>query len=494
MPVPEFAEFMLPLLKLAGDEKTHTLAEARETLGTTMNISPEDRVELLPSGTQSRYDNRVTWARTYLTKAGLLERIGRGAFRITQRGQEVLKNPPARIDKKFLRRFEEFRGFTDGWKSQKPDSSEAADTDDEDRTPQELLEASYESLRGASQPIYSNACTNAPPLFSSGSSWIFSLRWATAAAVPMPAKPSAKAAMRASTALSKKTSSGSNVVYIQAKRWTNPVSRPMVQGFAGSLEGQRARKGVMITTSQFTADAREFVRHIEKKIVLIDGSQLAQLMIDHGIGVANVATYVVSRVDTDYFEEDEYAHIPILPSPSRSRVSPARRKAPIPAAPLHGFVSLAPGRFRGAANSRPRAASHDGAGTLRLGAAHSGQERIRVWGGALGVGVEVARGRRGGGLATAPATRRSAILTQWSLHGVGTGRVRCGSELLHKRMSICRGGSAKPFGRGFGRMGSAYTNPIRSPALERLSRGDISQSPSSAGVWLAGFSSSPLGH
>lgn len=305
MSVPEFQAFMLPLLRFAGDGAMRTLAEAREALASSMQITIEDRKELLPSGGQTRFDNRVTWARTYLTKAGLLERTGRGSFQITDRGRHVLANPPPQIDKPFLRQFGEFVKFADEWKDREAGPSDDRDVDDVDgRTPEEVLESSYKTLRETlAAELLDRMLASSPAFFE---------RLVVDLLVAMGyggSRADAGQAVGQSgdegiDGIIKEDKLGLDVVYIQAKRWKNPVSRPEVQAFAGSLEGQRARKGVMITTSQFTSDAKAFVGKIEKKIVLIDGAMLAQLLIDHGIGVTTVSTYAIRRVDADYFDEE----------------------------------------------------------------------------------------------------------------------------------------------------------------------------------------------
>ncbi|MGD0462449.1 MAG: restriction endonuclease [Tepidisphaeraceae bacterium] len=310
MAIPEFQEFILPLLKFAGDGRDHTIAEARDALSATLSIDAKDRQELLPSGTQTRFDNRVTWARTYLTKAVLLTRLGRGAFKITERGQSVLHNPPSRIDKKFLRRFPEFAKFADDWKSNPtnlthPPAPAAVDEVADDRTPLETLEASYKRIRSALATDILEQLAKATPKFFEQVVIDLLLAMGYGGSRADAAQIVGKSGDEGIDGTINEDRLGLDVVYVQAKRWNGPVSRPTVQSFAGSLEGQRARKGVFITTSQFTSDARAYVLQIEKKIVLIDGAQLAQLMIDYHIGVSTTATYEVNRLDLDYFEEDD---------------------------------------------------------------------------------------------------------------------------------------------------------------------------------------------
>jgi len=303
MAVPDFQTLMLPLLVLMGDSAEHGLAEVIESLGDRLGLSPEEKKELLPSESDVKFDNRVRWSAFYRRKAGLLERTRRGKIRITPRGQQVLKTKPARIDVKFLKQFSEFVEFQQG--SKKTDSEEV-DTADEDSqaTPEETLEASYHNLRRTLAEELLDRVKKCPPKFFE--------KLVVDLLVSMGYGGSRKDAGQAVgqsgddgiDGIIKEDKLGLDVVYLQAKRWEATVGRPVVQAFAGSLEGQRARKGVLITTSQFSQEARDYVSRIEKKIILIAGEELAQLMIDHGIGVTEVRTYSLRKMDLDYFGEE----------------------------------------------------------------------------------------------------------------------------------------------------------------------------------------------
>ena len=292
---------MLPLLVLMGDGAEHGLAEVFETLGDRLGLSPEDKKELLPSESDVKFDNRVRWAAFYLRKAGLLERTGRGKIRITERGQQVLKTKPGRIDVKFLKQFSEFLEFQQGTKK-----AEDVDTASEEAqaTPEETLEASYVNLRRTLAEELIDRVKKCPPKFFE--------KLVVDLLVSMGYGGSRKDAGQAVSqsgddgidGIIKEDKLGLDVVYLQAKRWEATVGRPVVQAFAESLEGQRARKGVLITTSQFSQEAKEYVSRIEKKIILIGGEELAQLMIDHGIGVTEVRTYSLRKMDLDYFGEE----------------------------------------------------------------------------------------------------------------------------------------------------------------------------------------------
>ncbi len=323
MPVPDYQSLMRPLLQLASDGKEHSHSEAVEAIAQQLQLSEADRRELIPSGSEPKFDNRVGWARTYLKKAALLESTGRSKFCITQRGQEVLRVNPVRVDNTVLRRFPEFQEFQrksgrrdassstatkanggNGHLVQPTLSSELLEVEELQQTPQETLDASYQLLRrNLAQELLDRVKASSPRFFE---------RLVVDLLVAMGYGGSRKDAGQAVgqsgdggiDGIIKEDRLGLDAVYIQAKRWEGTVGRPIVQGFAGSLEGQRARKGVLITTSQFSNDAKEYVNRIEKKIVLIDGEQLAQYMIDFGVGVAEVQTYVVKKVDGDYFGDE----------------------------------------------------------------------------------------------------------------------------------------------------------------------------------------------
>ncbi len=307
MSIPDYETIMLPLLQFAGDGKVHHIRQAIEHLADHFRLSEEDRKVLLPSGRQARFDNRVNWARSYIGQAGLLDSAGRGSFVITKRGQQVLTNPPGKIEKKFLEQFEEFQEFQNRKKSKSSSGSPAelssADDNPDAATPEELLESNYQNLRETlAQEILDRIVACSPAFFE---------QLVVDLLVKMGYGGSRKDAGEAIgrsgddgiDGIIKEDRLGLDVVHIQAKRWKNTVGRPDVQSFAGSLEGNRSRKGVFITTSNFSQDAHDYVKRIEKKIILIDGETLANLMIDYRVGVSEMVTYSVCKLDTDYYEQ-----------------------------------------------------------------------------------------------------------------------------------------------------------------------------------------------
>ena len=302
MAIPDYQSLMLPLLRYMGDGKEHSLRESIDILADKFALDDEERRHMLPSGQQTTFDNRVGWARTYMKKAGLLESTRRGYFQITKRGMDVLKQNPSDIDVQFLKQFSEFLEFQTVHRT-KPEVT-GGDDEAETQTPEETIEAAYQQVRkGLAAELLQTIKTLSPSFFE---------RLVIDLLVKMGyggTRTDAGEAIGRSgdggiDGIIKEDRLGLDAVYIQAKRWEGVVGRPEIQKFAGALQGQRARKGIFITTSTFTQDAEEYVSRIDSKIVLIDGDRLAQLMIDYNVGVASTALYELKRVDSDYFTEE----------------------------------------------------------------------------------------------------------------------------------------------------------------------------------------------
>lgn len=307
MSVPDYQSLMLPLLVFAARKKEETsVNEAVDFLATELKLTESDLKEMLPSGIQSTFFNRVGWAATYMKKAGLLEATRRGYFRITPRGQELIGNKPKSINTKFLQQYPEFREFQKLKGTRSGDkTNESKETPDiSSATPSEALESAYENLRGElAEELLARLKKTSPSFFE---------RVVVELLVKMgyggsrldAGKAIGKSGDGGIDGIIKEDKLGLDVVYIQAKRWdSNSVGRPDVMQFAGALQAQRANKGIFITTSRFTEDARNYVSQIGSKIVLIDGEQLTNLMIEHDVGVSTVSLYPVKRIDSDYFEE-----------------------------------------------------------------------------------------------------------------------------------------------------------------------------------------------
>lgn len=305
MPIPDYQSVMLPILKLASDGLEHKFARAVEALADEFNLTTEERNELLPSGTQAVFNNRVGWACSYLKKAGLLASPKRGFFTITQKGHELISTNPTRIDSSTLEQYPEFIEFKTRKKEREEESSiESVVSQDSSQTPEDALASAYNNLRSS---LYSEILTSVKDATPS-----FFERLVVDLLVKMGYGGNRQDAGRA---LGKSGDSGIDgiinedrlgldVIYIQAKRWEGVVGRPEIQKFAGALQGQRARKGVFITTSSFTKEAKEYVSVIESKIILIDGEHLARLMAEHNVGVSTIGIYEVKKIDSDYFDNE----------------------------------------------------------------------------------------------------------------------------------------------------------------------------------------------
>lgn len=302
MAVPDFQSIMLPLLTYIGDKKEHSLSETIDALAAKFRLTLEERKELLPSGRQSVFDNRVGWARTYMAKAGLIESTRRGCFKITDRGLQVLSEKPEKINIRYLKRYPEFLAFQTTKKEGV--GKEAPDDGKSELTPEEMIESAYQKLRRSLALDLLQVVKSLNPAFFERLVVDLLVKMGYGGTRKDAGEAIGRSGDEGIDGIIKEDKLGLDIVYVQAKKWENPVSRPEIQKFAGALQGQRARKGVFITTSSFSKDARDYAVKIESKIVLIDGGELADLMIDHGIGVVTSASYEIKKVDQDYFTED----------------------------------------------------------------------------------------------------------------------------------------------------------------------------------------------
>jgi restriction system protein len=299
MPIPDYQTLMLPLLRCFADGKEHSIQDLVNTLAREFSLSPEELRELLPSGKQTVFYSRVGWAKTYLAKAKLIDKVRRSHYVITSRGREVLNENPPEIKNEFLAQFPEFTEFRRR-EAQKEAQSEK-EIYREEKTPEEVLEEAYAELReNLAQELLDIVRQSTPAFFE---------RLVVELLVRMGYGGSHREAARAVgqvgdegiDGIIDQDRLGLDTIYIQAKKWDQCVGRPEIQKFVGALAGKRAKKGVFITTSSFSQEAVRYVSTIEAKIVLIDGKRLAELMIDYGVGVTTVTTYQLKRVDSDYF-------------------------------------------------------------------------------------------------------------------------------------------------------------------------------------------------
>lgn len=299
MAIPDYQSLMLPLLVYASDGLEHSLRDAIEALAVQFHLTADERREVLPSGRQATFDNRVGWSRTYLKKAGLLTSPKRSYFQITQQGREVLAQKPIHINVAFLRQFPEFIEFQLGQNKNAdviiPEVTELV-------TPEESIESAYQRARATLAVELLQTIKDCSPDFFERLVVDLLVRMGYGGTRKDAGKAIGKSGDGGIDGIINEDRLGLDVVYIQAKRWdSTSVGRPEIQKFAGALQGQRARKGIFLTTSTFSRDAYDFAARIDSKIVLMDGETIAQLMIDYGVGVNTVASYELKRIDSDYF-------------------------------------------------------------------------------------------------------------------------------------------------------------------------------------------------
>ncbi|WP_411837293.1 restriction endonuclease [Paracoccus sp. ME4] len=316
MPIPDYETLMLPVLRLFADGAPN-VAACVPSLTAQFDISDEEAVELLPSGRVTVLQSRAHWARTYLSKAGLLESPKRNQHVITEKGRDVLATNPARIDNAFLDGFEGFRDWRvraaagpgdvqDGDAALPAEvPSSAAVRVDHHQTPEDAMAAAHRVMNAALRDDLLALLQVMNPL-----------RFETLILDLLAAMGYGGGSLE-NARTTKATGDGGidgvidedalglDAVYIQAKRYdpSYKVGRPDLQRFVGSLTGEGASKGVFVTTSDYSRDAVAYVERVQHRIKLINGQRLAALMIQYGVGVRTQSTYIIKRVDEDFFSD-----------------------------------------------------------------------------------------------------------------------------------------------------------------------------------------------
>jgi restriction system protein len=303
MAIPDFQTLMLPLLELASDENEWSMQDARDQLARKFAVSEEEQNALLPSGRQSIFSNRVAWAKSYLTQAGVLESPRRGVFRLSDRGREVLREKPQKITVKYLERFPEFVEFRSP-QSKPEEISIASGITEDKQTPEEMLDAAYQRLRRDTAVDLLSRVKKSSAAFFEHLVVDLLLKMGYGGSLKEAGNAIGRSGDEGIDGIIKEDRLGLDVIYLQAKKWEGTVGRPEVQKFVGALHGKRARKGVFITTGVFSSEAIDYIGNIDPKVVLIDGRHLAEFMIDFGLGVTEASVYQIKRIDSDYFGEE----------------------------------------------------------------------------------------------------------------------------------------------------------------------------------------------
>lgn len=302
--IPDYQTCMLPLLTSLKDGKEHSSKELIAKLIIDFNLTEEEINEQIPSQRQPTINNRIHWANTYMRKAGLIDSVSRGIYRITEEGLRVLNANPTRIDVKFLSKYPDFVEFQKGTSKVISTRNEKTQELEITQTPEEALETIYSQLSSAlAHDLLEKVLSQTPNFFENLVVELL-VKMGYGGSIEDAGKAIGKSGDEGIDGVIKEDKLGLDVIYVQAKRWQpgNTVGRPELQAFVGALAGQGGKKGVFITTSSFTREAEAYNPQ-NVKIVRIDGKKLAQLMIDYNIGVSTRAMYEIKRIDLDYFEE-----------------------------------------------------------------------------------------------------------------------------------------------------------------------------------------------
>lgn len=304
MAIPDFQTLMLPLLKVAGDGKEHDFRDTVEVISQQFNLTEDERSVLLPSGRALLFYNRLAWAKTYLKKAGALDQPKRGVIKITERGRQVLSSNPISIDLKILMQntgFGQVREIESGLNSNGITLPVDAPIG---ISPEESIERSHELIRQELASEVLGTVKKCSPEFFERLVVQLLITMGYGGSQQEAGKAVGRSGDGGIDGIINEDRLGLDAIYLQAKRWEGVVGRPEIMKFVGALAGQRATKGVFITTSGYTKEAKEYALTSQYKIVLIDGARLADLMIEHNLGVSVAATYQLKRIDSDFFADE----------------------------------------------------------------------------------------------------------------------------------------------------------------------------------------------
>ncbi len=303
MAVPGYQDFMYPFLRQLEDRQEYKLQDLYTILASYFNLSEVDVAETIPSGGQTLLENRVGWARTYLKKAGLIKAVRRAVFQITDEGIKVLSDPTLnRIDRKFLTKYSSFNEFIN--KASRENNDPVID-DSGDKTPLELMGENFNILKNEIQDLLLEKILSCSPGFFERLIVELIVSMGYGGSVKDAGKAMGKSGDEGIDGIIKEDVLGLDMIYLQAKRWKkdSTVSRPDIQTFVGSLVGKQASKGIFITTAKFSQGAIEYANSIDKRVILIDGQQLTDLMFKYNVGVSDEEVFVTKKIDLDFFEE-----------------------------------------------------------------------------------------------------------------------------------------------------------------------------------------------
>lgn len=296
---------MRPLLEVLNDGHDHHVRAIREDLARCFSLDQADIEEMIPSGRVTMFQNRVGWATTYLYRSMLIERPTRAVYRIGDRGRHVLAENPNRVDLKVLAQFPEFNEFRELKATDTDTTGSQEATGASELTPEERIDSSNRELRAALAADLLDRILDQPPAFFEQIVLDVLQAMGYGGTRDDAAQRVGRSGDEGIDGVIREDRLGLDLIYLQAKRWKHVVGRPEIQKFFGALHGQRATKGVFITTSRFSRDAVEYAEGATPRMILVDGQELTQLMIEHNVGVTVSREYKIKRLDLDYFTADE---------------------------------------------------------------------------------------------------------------------------------------------------------------------------------------------
>lgn len=303
MTIPNYQAFMLPVLKSAAKGSVY-ISDVVKQLADEMHISEEDRKLTISNGSSLLY-GRISWAKTYLMQAGLLESVGRGQFTITSAGEALLAQNPKQINNKILEKYPSFNAFKQRSKKKKNNTEIADGSDLDELSPEEAIHQSLESINSSLASELMGKILKANPTFFENLIIKLLIAMGYSNNTDEGWEHTGKSGDDGIDGVINQDVLGVDKIYIQAKRYADkhPVSSGELRNFIGALDMCRAVKGVFVTTSEFTTDAKSTVKKASKNIVLIDGKQLTQLMIKYSVGCKTKEVVNIQKIDEDFFEE-----------------------------------------------------------------------------------------------------------------------------------------------------------------------------------------------
>jgi restriction system protein len=313
MPIPKYDEIMLPLLKVLSDGQAHTKRELTEKMADHFKLTPEEREQMLPSTRSTYIKHRTGWAAFGLRKAGLATNPVEGTLVITDEGRRFLAtNPSGRLTRAVLMQFEPYRQFIAEIKERSTAATKKIGAlppvapespGDDQTTPEERIESAFAELRETLITDLRARLANVDPFRFEQVVLDLLVAMGYGGSRKEAAAVTQKVGDEGIDGVINEDRLGLDVIYIQAKRWKHNVGRPEIQSFVGALAGKKATKGIFITTSSFHDNASDYATGLHQKVILIDGRRLAELMIEHNIGVAEEHAYRIKKIDSDYFDE-----------------------------------------------------------------------------------------------------------------------------------------------------------------------------------------------